>query len=411
MRRLLLPSGLAALLLSPFVALAQPAPTPLPHTPRLTLEQAQDLAVARSFELAAARAEVDATQGGVRQAAAPRNPELNTSVEDTRSATRTTTTTLAFPLELGGKRAARVGAAERTRELAAARLAQAQATLRADVVAAYFSVVVAQERVKLAIDSAGLASRVVGVVGKRVAAGRTSPVDAARASVDAANAQLELADAQAQLGSARQALAVLWGALEAHFDAAVGDLDATPQRASQAVLLQQVESAPALAAGRIDIARREADLGLERSKAVPDLVLSLGAKRDNELGRTQAVIGVSIPLPLFDRNQGAVHEAGKRAEKARDEYAAARVRLMADVSQAARQLATAQASLQALRETVLPATQQAYDAATTGFEAGKFAFLDVIDAQRSLLQARARTLNTVAAAYQAAATLDRLLGR
>ena len=64
-----------------------------------------------------------------------------------------------------------------------------------------------------------------------------------------------------------------------------------------------------------------------------------------------------------------------------------------------------------LRGTVLPAAQQAYDAATTGFEAGKFGFLDVIDAQRSLLQARARTLNTLVAAWQAATTIDRLLGR
>jgi cobalt-zinc-cadmium efflux system outer membrane protein len=122
-------------------------------------------------------------------------------------------------------------------------------------------------------------------------------------------------------------------------------------------------------------------------------------------------VGVSIPLPLFDRNQGALHEATRCADKAQDDYDAARIRLVVDVRMAATRLATAQASLQALRETVLPAAQQAYDASTTGFEAGKFGFLDVIDAQRSLLQARARNLNTLAAAWQAATAIDRLLGR
>ncbi len=411
MRNLLLPLGLAALLISPLVAPAQPATTPLSHVPRLTLEAAQDLAATRSFELAAAQHELDASDGGVQQAGALRNPELNVTVEGMRSAMRTTTTTLGLPLELGGKRAARVSAAERSRDLARALLAEARAKVRAGVVSAYVATVVAQERVQLAGDSAGLAARAADVVGRRVAAGKTSPVDATRARVDAANAQLELADARAELSSARQALATTWGATSPHFDAVDGDIDPAPARARAAELLQQVEAAPALASSRIEIDRRKADVGVERSKAVPDLVVSAGIKRDNEPGRTQAVIGISIPLPLFDRNMGAVHEASRRAERAQDDYEATRVRLIAEVNQAATQLATAQTSLRTIRETVLPAAQQAYEASTTGFEAGKFGFLDVIDAQRSLLQARARYLNTLSSAWQASTAIDRLLGR
>ncbi len=411
MRTLLLPLGLAALLLSPFVASAQsgtPTPVPLAH---LTLEQAQDLAAARSFELSAARHEVDASDGGVRQAGARRNPELSATVEDTRSATRTTTTTLGFPLELGGKRVARVNAAERARDVASAQLAEAEARVRAGVISAYFSTVVAQERVKLAIDSSSLAARAADVVGKRVAAGKTSPVDATRARVDLANAQLEVGEAQAELQAARQTLAALWGDSMPGFGDVVGDTSTTPTRAPEVALLEQVDASPVLLASRLEIGRRQALIEVERSKAIPDMVLTLGAKRDNELRLTQAVVGVSIPLPLFDRNQGAVYEASRRADKAHDDYDAARARLVADVRMAAAQLATAQASLQTLRETVLPAAQQAYDASTTGFEAGKFGFLDVIDSQRSLLQARARTLNTLSSAWQAATAIDRLLGR
>lgn len=57
---------------------------------------------------------------------------------------------------------------------------------------------------------------------------------------------------------------------------------------------------------------------VERRKAVPDLSLSIGAKRDNEPGRTQAIAGFSVPLPLFDRNQGALYEASRRADKANE---------------------------------------------------------------------------------------------
>jgi cobalt-zinc-cadmium efflux system outer membrane protein len=406
MRTLLLPIGLAALCLSRSVAQAQPGATPLSPVPRLTFEQAQDRAATRSVERAAARREVEAADGGVQQAGARPNRELNTSVE----ATRTTTTTLEFPLALGGKCAARVDAAERARDLPRAQLAQAKAALRADVVASYFATVIAQERVRLAGDSADLGARAAEVVGRRVAAGKTSPIDATRAQVDAANAGLELEDARAELHSARLALATTWGATTPHFEAVEGDIDSTPSAALAAELLQAVEESPALVSGRIEIERRQAIVGVERSRAVPDLVLSAGVLRDNQPGRTQAVIGVSIPLPLFDRNQGAVHEAARRAEQARDELAQARIRLIAETDEAATRL-TAQASLRTLRTTVLPAARQTCDAATTGFEAGKFGFLDVIDAQRALLQARARYLNTLSYAWQAATDIARLLGR
>jgi len=408
MKTLLWPLGLAALLLSPLVASAQPVAT---EQARLTLDRAQELAAAHCPELSSAQHEVDATSGGVVQAGAWRNPELTTTVEDFRSRTRTTTATIGIPLELGGKRSARLSAAQRARDVAAAQLANSKAKVRAQVVARYFGLVVAQERLRLANDSAKLAAKAADVVGRRVDAGKVSPVDATRAKVDAANAQLGVAEAQSEVNAARQTLAALWGESQPRFDDVDGDLSGVPAGASSAELMRDLDNAPLLRATRLEIDRRKALVDVERSKAVPDVVVSLGAKRDNELGLTQAVVGISVPLPLFDRNQGAVYEASKRAEKAQDEYEAARVQLLADLSQATAQLSTAQASLSVLRDTVLPAAQQAYDASTTGFEAGKFGFLDVIDAQRSLLEARSRYLNTLGAAYQASTAIARLLGR
>ena len=408
MNRLLWPLGLAALISSPMVVSAQPTAT---DPARLTLDQAQQLAATRSFELSAARHEVDAADGAIQQAGARRNPELSATVEDMRSATRTTTATIGFPLELGGKRAARVTAAERARDVAASQLANVRAKVRAEVAADYFAVVAAQERVKLTEDSARLAAQAAEVVGKRVVAGKVSPVDATRARVDAANAELEAAEARAGLRSARQALAAVWGDTEPRFSEVDGSPADVPSRPSTPELLREVDASPSLVSSRLEVDARKAQVDVERSKAVPDVIVSVGARRDNGLGLTQAVVGVTIPLPVFDRNQGAAYEASKRADKARDDHEAARVRLLAEVSQASTQLSAAQASLVVLRDTVLPAAQQAYVASTTGFEAGKFGFLDVIDAQRSLLQARARTLNTLVTAWQAATAIDRLLGR
>ena len=407
MRTHVLPLGLAAILLSPFFfssVQAQPASA-------LTLEQAQSLAASRSLAVVAAQREVDATDGAVRQAGAWRNPALNASVEDSQRATRTTTATLDFAVELGGKRAARVSAADRERELAQAALREVRAGLRADVVRAFFGVLVAQERVALTAHSADLAARGADAIGKRVAAGKVSPVDETRARVDQANAQLEAAEAAAELQSARQALAALWGDAEAPFGAVQGDIESLPARAPASELANDLDTSPGLLTSRVEVSRRQALVDVERSKAMPDLTVSVGAKRDNELGRTQAIVGVSVPLPFFDRNQGAIHEAAKRAEKASDELQLARIRVLTELQHASNQLAVARSSAQTLKTTVLPAAQQAYEAATKGFDAGKFGFLDVIDAQRSLLHARARYLTALSTSHQAATAIDRLLGR
>ena len=203
MRRLVLPLGLAATFLSPILlwvstAWAQPAVTPatnqgpLNDSGSLTLERALALAEARSFALAAAQREVEAAGGTVRQAGARPNPELGVSVEDTQVETRTSTLMLNLPLEIGDKRAARIAYAERGREVALAELVETRAEIRSQVISAFFQVLVAQERVRLAEASAEVARRGAGAATRRVEAGKISPVDETRAKVEQANAEPEL---------------------------------------------------------------------------------------------------------------------------------------------------------------------------------------------------------------------------
>ena len=295
--------------------------------------------------------------------------------------------------------------------MAAAEHLDARAEVRSQVISAFFRVLVAQEATALATSSAALARRGAEATARRVAAGKISPVAETRSRVEQANAELEVTTARSELQSAREALASLWGSSDPVFTEATGDIDNLPSRPALDVLLAGIDASPTLLASRLQLDQRRAAVEVERSKQQPDLALSLGAKRANELGITQAVVGVSVTLPLFDRNEGAIHEATKRASKAADEHRATRLRLVTALRRAVLQLSTTDAAARALRTTVLPAAQQAHDAATQGFEAGKFGLLDVLDTRRTLLQARVRYLSTVSEAYQAAATIDRLVGR
>lgn len=401
----------AALLFSTNPAWAQgAAPSATAGQPALTLEQALSRAQAGSPLLAAARLELAASDGTVIQAGTRPNPELDAQLEDFRQATRTTTATLSIPLELGGKREARVAAAERSQALSRTELENTRASVRAAVIGAYFDLLVAQERVKVAADAKDIAARGTVSAERRVQAGRISPVEASRAQVAQANASLALSQAQAALADARHRLALQWGAEAPDFGQAAGVLDAMPQRPPFDQLLQRLEQAPAMRASQLALAHRRALVDVERTKATPDVSVLVGAKRDNDLGLTQAVVGLSIPLPLFDRNQGNIVEANQRALKAEDEHRARQLALRHELRAASAQLESARNTQAQLRSVVLPVAQQTHDAAVRGFEAGKFSQLDVLDSQRTLLEARERLLDAQASAYQAASSIDRILG-
>ena len=375
----------------------------------LTLRAAEDLALRSNADLAVALRELQATEGAVMQSAARPNPELAFLLEDTRRATRTTTLQLNQPIELGGKRAARLDAATRGRELAAVDLATRRAEIRASVTGAFFAVLSAQERIRLAQDVANLAKRATEVAGKRVASGKVPPIEETKARVAEANVRIDLSLAQSELRTARQQLAATWGNSAPRFERVEGRLELLPSLPSTESINARLADSPHLKRAKIEIQRRKSLADLERAKRTPDLTVSLGAIRSEDLGRNQLLLGVSIPIPVWDRNRGNQLEALKRTDKARDELAATQIRLTSDVRQAYERLRAARNEVETLQRDVLPGAQSAYDVAIRGFELGKFSFLDVLDAQRTLFQAKSQNLRAVAEAHRAGAEIDLLL--
>lgn len=376
----------------------------------LTLKIALERAFDANPVLSAAQRELDAIEATIIQAQVRPNPEIAAYIEDTRKATRSTTLQLNQPIELGGKRSARIGAAERARDAAAAELAAKRAEVRAGVVVAFYDVLVAQERLRLAQASVELAQRASSAAARRVTAGKVSPVEETRARVAEAGVRVELAIATSELATARKQLVSTWGDLSPNFARAEGELTALPPLPDLAELNARLAASPNLLRARIEVERRLALTEVERSRRVPDLTVSLGARRNAELGLNQAILGVSIPIPVFNRNQGNLLEALHRTDKARDELSAAGVRLSNEMTLAYERLSSARQEAGMLQQEILPGAQSAYDAATKGFELGKFNFLDVLDAQRTSFQAQSQYLRALAEAHRSAAAIQLILG-
>ena len=399
---------------APILEQAAPAQGATGQASHAGLTLAQALARAQAHpELQAAQLEWQASGHDVQQAGRWANPELSLALENANRRDSTGTVVLSQPLPLGGKRAARVQLAERGQDLAQAELAIKQAELRASVSTAFVEVLVAQERVQLAQAALVVASHGLDAARKRVEAGKVSPVEATKAQVAEAQARLGMMQAQGEHGRSLQFLRAAMGLNS--LDESVQEVDgsaldvALPPNLDS--LLAQWAASPAQRRSQAEVAQWSAQAEVARSQRTPDVSVQLGIKRERDAGRNQLVVGLSMPLPLFDRNQDAELAALKRRDKAQALAQATALSQRQAVLAAHQRWLLAAQSAQLLQDTVLPGAQTAFVAARKGFALGKFSHLEALDAQRTWLEARVQHLGALADAYRAAGELERLLGQ
>ena len=372
------------------------------------LQDALRLALQYHPDISAAKREIAATEASLRQAGLLRNPELVATMEDARSDNRSTTWQLNQAIELGGKRHARVSVAERGLQAAKMDFTIMLNEIRATVTTRFYDVLIAAERQRLARASLELTQRAYSAAKKQVAVGKVAPLEESKARVAQSSAQLELSQAESELIIARQKLQSMIGSMPLPTELQ-GRFDALPLLPDSLDLEKQLTQSPHILKAQIEVEKRVAMADMERSKQIPDLTLSLGAKREPLTGRQQAIVGIAIPISLFDRNQGNVQETLSRVDKAKDELRSTQIRIRNDLTQAHQRLGFAIAEAQLGQSEVLPNAQTAFDLALKGFEFGKFNFLDVLDAQRSLLAAKAQYLRSCGDVHRATAEIQKLL--
>ena len=389
---------------------AQPAHREREWQNTTTLAVAWDKALAANPGLQAARYGAAATEGAIVQSKARPNPELAFTQEDTRSDTRSSTFQINQRIELGGKREARMRMAEGEKAAAQASVFEMQAALRYQLVTYFNELLLLQQRVQFASKTHALTVLATDAAEKRVQAGKVPPLEASRAQVAQANAALELQQAESLIVVAQQNLASLWGGSAAEVGVASGDFYVTEEAPTADQLESLLEEAPAMLLARQTLEQSRAASELERARRVQDPTVSVGVKRAREVGRNQVVLGVSIPLPLFDRNAGNQLQALRKVDQAEQKLQEQRLQLQAQVFSARQQWLSSHRQLGLLKSQIIPTAQSAYDVAVRGFTLGKFNFLDVLDAQRTLFESQRQLLDQLMASHKAHAEINRLLG-
>jgi cobalt-zinc-cadmium efflux system outer membrane protein len=390
--------------------------SPLEPTGVLRLEEVLRTALLQHPELSATAFEVRAADARAVQAGLLPNPELE--LEDFGGTgelrgTRASESTfqLSQLIELGGKRARRLRASGLERDLAGWDYEAKRLEVLTEATKAFIDVLVAQDRIALTEETMRLSEQVLHAAEERIKAGKVAAIEATRARVEVSNARREVEHARSALDAARKRLAASWGGTRPAFERASGRLDAGVLPVPPAEeLSQRLAQNPDLARWAVEMASRQAALRVEESKRIPDVTVSGGVRLVNETDDTGFVVRLSLPLALFDCNQGGVLEARHRLAGAEEERRATEVRLAAALAEAYQALLTAYRDVTVIRQEVLPAAQEAFDVATEGYRQGKFGFLDVLDAQRTLFETRGQYLEALSAYHKAVADAERLIG-
>jgi outer membrane protein, heavy metal efflux system len=382
----------------------------------ISLARALALTLERSPQLAAFSWDIRAAEARILQAKLVPNPELSFDGEDftragVQSATEGMQNTLVLSqlIELGGKRNSRVREAQFDRRAAEWDYQVKRLEVLKSTTLAFIDVLTGQRKVRLAEENVQLAQREIPVTQKRLEAGKASNVELIRANTEVATARIELTEATHDLESARVNLAAQWGAKKATFASVSGNLEEFRPIPSLDFLKKKLQANPELAKWTTERQRREATLGVARAESHPDLTLNAGPRL---LGASHAdmtlVAGFSIPLPLWNRNQGKIAEAEANVAKTSDEQAAAEAGAYADLNEAYQTLQRAAEEVHILRDTVLPGAKSVVDQTTEGYATGRFSQLDVLDAQKGYIETRAQYVRALSDFQKAAAQIDAL---
>jgi cobalt-zinc-cadmium efflux system outer membrane protein len=383
----------------------------------ITLGQALGLALARNPDLAAFSWDVRIGEARILQAGLRPNPTVTLEPQDFlgTGAYRgfkgpETTLQLSQLIELGGKRSARMKAAALDRDLAAWDYEAKRIAVFSQTAQDFLEVLREQQRLALADESVRLARQVVETVSARVKAAATHAEEATKAEVALASGQIERDQIQRALVAARLRLAANWGSTRPHFERVEGSLESITPLPAWEQVAQKLAQNPELARWVTAISQREAALELERAKAKPDVTVGGGIRRKEETSDNALVVGLSIPLPLFNRNQGNIKEAEHRLARSREERRAAEVHATTALQQAYQALAAAEAEINALRQKVLPGAERVFEAVSEHYREARYSYLEVLDAQRTLFAARSQLLRSLTDYHRAVLAIERLIG-
>jgi cobalt-zinc-cadmium efflux system outer membrane protein len=315
-------------------------------------------------------------------------------------------------VELGGKRGRRIDVARNELRLTELELDAALRTLRHDVRAAYFGVLLARDDLDLGRDVLAQARQLAEIAQARYDAGDIAQFEVLQVNLGVARVTNEVARLENVELVARSTLNQLLNrAPDAPLDlrdtlslkiATISTPDLIDQAFSQNVELKTAEQ---------QIATEQSRLRLARAQRVPDVTLEPGVEAlDSAFTHPGFKMQVSLPLPIFNRQRGEIEKSSAMLDQLRAERDAARQRISAEIGRSALNLNSARRQVEFYETKLLPDAERVRQLAVESYQAGQTGILSVIDATRNARDVRQAYLQALFDYQTAVADLEQAAG-
>ena len=417
--RLLICAALSLLGVQPPPALAQAAGAGFSTVRRVSLEEGLRRLETSNLEVRLARHGLASARALTTRAGARTNPGFSAVHEELGGDGGDYTETIlsfAQTLEIGGQRGLRVNAARGTAGAAEARVDAERLRLAFEWRRAYARAAQAEEDLGVLAATTEEFRRVERAGTVRFAEGDVSRFDRSRLRIERARYETLLTQAELRVLEAGRELAMLVApdslgqGLLVLPDGGLGEMARPAVPATLEAALLGASRRPEVVAADAQVEAARAALGLQRRERVPDLTLSGGYKHQSD-GRTGAVLGLAIPLPLWNRNQGEIAAASAELDAALERRALTLARAENEILGAWETWSAYEARRELLAGGLLPDSEGLLASARVAYEEGEMSLLELLDAADAYRSAREALHRLLADSLIALYELERATGR
>lgn len=311
-------------------------------------------------------------------------------------------------IELGGKRSARQREAAFRTSISKWEREAVKLDLSNAVTKAIIDVAAAQEYVRLTKEQQKIAQEVLSTVSTKAQAGKVTPLQTKKAEIAHATASLALDKAQRALEYSRKNVSALWGCIETDFSEVNYPLSAVHSIPDLAYLKAN-NSNPDLLKWDVAIAIAEEMINLQKAERIPDVVVTAGYVTG--CGSDDSwTVGLSMPIPIFDQNQGNISKARYQLAQILNSQQESIIKTNIALTSTYNEFLSAYHEALTFQETILASATDAFNAASEGYSQGKYDYLELLDAQRTLFEMQVQYINSLVEYHYKKADVQRLVG-
>ncbi|NHZ87129.1 MAG: TolC family protein [Planctomycetia bacterium] len=368
----------------------------------LSIETAVNKAIENNPELQTLLKNIDARKAIKLQSRLKPNPELGFEAENIFGSNGYSglnsgemTASISHNILLAGKINKRVKVAEMEITLAEWDYESKRLEVITDIRRSFTKALITQKIINKNNELIQISNKLIQDLKARVEAGRISPAEVSRAQIILNMLQIDINRLEAEYDSAIFELTTLINAPDLPIELLKGEFKNIINIPDYDFLLANLNNNPDIKRFTGEYDKQKAVIKYEESKAIPDLTVSAGFKRMNDVSANTFLIGASIPLPIFNRNQGSIQEAQIRLNQTTKEFEAVKNKLTLQLKLYYNKLKTLISIAQKLKNESIPDAEKTFEIIQKGNLVGRFTMLDVLDAERTLFEIQNQYLDTL----------------